>query len=337
MADKLSDLLARRGWLLADGAMGTSLFALGLESGDAPDLWNIDAPEKVAEVHRGFVDAGADIILTNTFGANRYRLQLHAAEQRVLELNRAGAAIAREVVDRAGREGLVAGDIGPTGELMQPVGPLAHADAVAAFAEQAAGLAAGGADLLWIETMSSKEEVAAAVEGAASVGLPVIATMSFDTNGRTMMGITPFDAVRHAHHLAVPLAAFGANCGVGPGTLVDSVLGLGSGAEPGDVIVAKGNCGLPEYRDGELVYSGTPETMTAYARLARDAGARIIGGCCGTTAAHVAAMRAALDGYEPGPPPERAAIETALGPIDAPAARAAGHEAEPARRRRRRE
>lgn len=338
MADKLSDLLARRDWLLADGAMGTSLFALGLETGDAPDLWNLDAPGKVAEVHRGFVAAGADIVLTNTFGANRYRLKLHDAQDRAHEINRAGAAVAREVADAAGREVVVAGDMGPTGELLQPVGPLSHDDAVAAFAEQAAGLRDGGADVLWIETMSSKEEVAAAVEGAASAGLPMIATMSFDTNGRTMMGVTPADAMRHAHHLSAPLAAFGANCGVGPGTLVATVLGFREGAEAADVLVAKGNCGIPEYRDGEIVYSGTPEMMAAYARLARDAGARIIGGCCGTTAVHLAAMRDALESHVPGTPPAPAAIEAALGPIDAPAGRAAeGDGAAAGRRRRRRE
>lgn len=336
MSDKLSEMLARRDWLLADGAMGTSLFALGLETGDAPDMWNLEAPEKVAQVHRDFIAAGADIVLTNTFGANRYRLKLHNAQDQAHEINRAGAEIARRVADQAGRDVVVAGDMGPTGELLQPVGPLSHEDAVAAFAEQAAGLKEGGADVLWIETMSSTEEVAAAVEGAASAGLPVVATMSFDTNGRTMMGVTPGDAARHAHHLTARLVAFGANCGVGPGTMVDTVLGLAGGAETGDVIVAKGNCGIPEYKDGEIVYSGTPEMMADYARLARDAGARIIGGCCGTTAVHLAAMRRALENYVPGTPPDRAAIETALGPVSGPAATAEGSEGAAGGRRRRR-
>jgi 5-methyltetrahydrofolate--homocysteine methyltransferase len=284
------------------------------------------------------VAAGADIILTNTFGANRYRLALHGAEARVAALNRAGAAVAREVADTAGRQVVVAGSIGPTGEIYQPIGPLAATDARAAFSEQAHALAMGGADLLWIETISGAEELEAAVGGAAETGLPVIATMTFDTNGRTMMGLTPAGAMRIAHGLGVRLAAFGSNCGIGPAALVDSVNGIAEAAEPGDVIVAKGNCGIPEYRDGHIHYTGTPDVMAAYARFARDAGARIIGGCCGTSPVHLRSIAEALENYAPGPPPERAAIEAALGPLAAGAdalkrADAAGH---PRRGRRRR-
>ena len=188
-------MLAARPVLLADGGMGTGLFALGLSTGDSPELWNLLHPERVAAVHRGFVEAGSDIILTNSFGGTRQRLKLHQAQDRVAELNTAAAGLAREVADAVGRPVLVAGSIGPTGELVVPLGTMTRDEATAAFAEQAQALATGGADLLWIETMSSAEEVEAAVAGAATADLPVVVTLSFDTNGRTMMGITPEAAV----------------------------------------------------------------------------------------------------------------------------------------------
>jgi 5-methyltetrahydrofolate--homocysteine methyltransferase len=332
MSDILQSLLAERDCLVADGAMGTNLFEAGLMTGDSPELWNLAHPEKIAAVHRGMVDAGADIILTNTFGGNRYRLALHGAEARVAGLNRAGAAIARGVADAAGRKVVVAGSLGPTGEIYQPVGPLGIADGSAAFAEQARALAEGGADVLWIETISGVEELEAAVGGAAGTGLPIIATMTFDTNGRTMMGLAPGDAVRFARGLGIGversadgestrpgsgLAAFGSNCGIGPAALIDSLLGIGAAAEAGDVIVAKGNCGIPEYHDGHIHYTGTPEVMAAYARMARDAGARIVGGCCGTSPVHLGAIAGALKDYQPGPAPDRGAIEAKLGKLSA--------------------
>jgi 5-methyltetrahydrofolate--homocysteine methyltransferase len=324
MADPLIDLLARQPVVVADGAMGTSLFALGLETGAAPEMWNLEHPDRVRAVHQGFVDAGADLILTNSFGANRFRLSLHGAQERVAEVNRAAARLARGPGDAAGRKGLVAGSMGPTGEIFAPIGALAPEAAEAAFAEQAAALAAGGCDLLWIETISAAEELEAAVAGAAPTGLPVVATMTFDTHGRTMMGVTTEAAMRLRERLAVRPVAFGANCGIGPAQLVDSVLGLTRAAAADDIIVAKGNCGVPHYHDGQIHYDGTPEIMAAYACLARDAGARVIGGCCGTTAAHVRAMVTALAGSSPGPVPERAAIEAALGPIAALAGWGAG-------------
>jgi len=318
MSDLLSELLATRDYLLADGATGTNFFAMGLESGDAPDIWNINHPERVTALHSGFVEAGSDIILTNTFGANSYRLKLHGDQDRVAEINEAGARIAREVADRAGRPVVVGGSMGPTGEIYQPVGALSQEDGQAAFAEQAKALAAGGVDVLWIETISGVEEMSAAVAGAAEAGLPVVATMTFDTVGRTMMGVTPQHALEHTHGLDTRLVAFGANCGVGPGGLVDTVLGLKRGATTDDILIAKGNCGIPEYKDGEIAYSGSHEIMAQYARLAREAGARIIGGCCGTTPGHVRAMADALKDYVPAGTPERHEIEQALGPIAAP-------------------
>jgi 5-methyltetrahydrofolate--homocysteine methyltransferase len=332
MAD-LAPLLAARPVLLADGGMGTGLFAQGLTTGDSPELWNVERPERVAAVHRGFVEAGSDVILTNSFGGTRHRLKLHQGQDRVAELNRAAAAVARGVADAAGRPVVVAGSMGPTGELIVPLGALTREEATAAFAEQARALAEGGADLLWIETMSAAEEVEAAVEGATTTGLPVVVTLSFDTNGRTMMGITPADAVALFHRLPRRPLAFGANCGTGPGQLLATVLGLRAAAGRGDVIVAKGNCGIPEYRDGHVHYSGTPEIMAAYARLARAAGARIVGGCCGTTPAHLAAMRAALDEDRAGPPPDLDAIAAALGPAIVPAGAEAAPRAERRRRR----
>jgi methionine synthase I (cobalamin-dependent) len=310
------ELLSLRPWLLADGATGTGLFDRGLMSGDAPELWNEQHPERIEDLHRGFVEAGADLILTNSFGANRYRLKLHQSEDRTGDINRRAARLARGIADAADRPVLVAGSMGPTGELFAPVGSLSHEDGVSAFAEQALALAAGGADVLWIETISSEEELRAAVEGAAAAALPIVATMSFDTNGRTMMGLTPTAFGELARALPVQLAAIGANCGTGASELVATIAGIAD-ARPDAVIVAKGNCGIPEYRDGHIHYSGTPELMAEYARMALDAGARIIGGCCGTTAEHLRAMRQALETHVRRPAPAIADIEARLGPVSA--------------------
>ena len=340
MSDRLERLLQSRPYLLADGATGTNLFDMGLMTGDAPEMWNFEQPERIAELHRSMIAAGADVILTNSFGGTRYRLKLHKAEDRVREVNEAAARIARRVADeegaRLGREILVAGSMGPTGELFEPLGPLTVADGIVAFAEQAEGLAAGGVDLLWAETMSSKDELQAAVEGAGRTGLKVACTMSFDTNGRTMMGVTPAEAATFCHHLHPHPFAYGANCGVGAAELVAALVNLSKGAEPGDVLVAKGNCGVPYYVDGKIRYDGTPPLMAAYARMARDAGARIIGGCCGTSPEHLAAMKAALDGYEPGAKPHLADIVAALGQVSTGAEQQeAGIVAEPGESRRR--
>jgi 5-methyltetrahydrofolate--homocysteine methyltransferase len=313
VTQRFLDLLSRRRCLLADGATGSNLFEMGLVSGDAPELWNVDHPDRIKLLHQRFVDAGADIILTNTFGGTRYRLKLHKAEDRVHELNRAAAQLARSVADAAGRDVIVAGSMGPTGEILEPLGPLSAADARAAFAEQAVALAEGGADVLWIETLSSREEVEAAIEGAKSTGLPVVSTLSFDTNGRTMMSLTPAElaAIAREHHLA----ACGSNCGVGPSELVASILNLSTAADPDMVLVAKANCGIPQYVNGAIRYDGTPELMARYVDLAIDSGARIIGGCCGTSPEHLAAMRKALDAHVAGPRPDASVLEAALGQI----------------------
>ncbi len=330
------NLLNERDWLLADGATGTNFFKKGLGSGDPPELWNIDHPEKVRELHREFVEAGADIILTNSFGGNAHRLKLHNAQDRVFELNKAAGELANMEADAVERPVMVAGSMGPTGEIFAPVGSLTHEEGVAAFAEQAEGLKAGGADVLWIETISSEEELRAAVEGASSVGLPVVTTMSFDTNGRTMMGITPSQFAGLAAGLPAPPTAIGANCGTGASELVATVMGI-TEADPNAIVVAKANAGIPEFVDGEICYSGTPELMADYVRLARDAGARIIGGCCGTSPEHLAAMRKSLEAHEKGERPDIADIEARLGAVSALAkGEDAPVRAEGGRRRRRR-
>ena len=316
MNDPITRLLIERDVLLIDGAMGTNLFALGLANGAPGELWNVEQPDSVRSVYQGFVDAGSDIILTNSFGSNKFRFALHKLQGRVRELNMAAAALAREVADKAGRKVVVAGSMGPTGDVFEPLGPRTQAEAEEAFHEQAEALRDGGADVAWIETMFAENEIQSAVAGAKRAGLPVVATMTFDTGGRTMMGIRPSDAMRMSKTLPARPVAFGANCGVGPAQMIDSVLGLAQGAEPGDIIVSKSNCGLPTMGDDMRVrYDGTPEVMAAYARLARNAGARIIGGCCGTTPAHVRAMGEALASSGKGPAPTYEEIERALGPI----------------------
>lgn len=315
MANKLQELLDTKPYLLADGAVGTNLFEVGLQSGDAPELWNIDAPEKIHALHRGFIEAGSDIVLTNSFGGTAQRLKLHNAQSRVQELNLAAAKIARAEADRVDRTVIVAGSMGPTGELMVPMGDLTPGNAIAAFKEQADALVEGGVDILWIETLSATEEMEAAVTAAASTGLPVVCTMSFDTNRRTMMGIKPGDYTKFCQELPAKPMGWGANCGVGAGEMLETLLGLISTAQDNDIIVSKANCGIPEFKDGALTYSGTLDVMADYARLAADAGARIIGGCCGTSHAHLKAMSDALDGYTPNPSLDIPKIEARFGPV----------------------
>ena len=312
MADALSRLLATRDWILADGATGTNLFNMGLEAGDAPEMWNVDHPEKIRALYSGAVEAGSDLFLTNTFGGNASRLKLHGAESRVRELNRAGAAIGREVADASGREVIVAGSVGPTGDIMEPMGTLTHASAVEMFHEQAEGLKEGGADVLWVETISAPQEFKAAAEAFALAGMPWCGTMSFDTAGRTMMGTTSAELVKLVGKLPNPPLAFGANCGVGASDLLRTVLGFAA-AGPDQPIIAKGNAGIPKYVDGHIHYDGTPALMADYAILARACGATIIGGCCGTTPDHLREMRAALETREPGDRPTLDEIASALG------------------------
>jgi len=331
---RLDTLLAGRDWLLADGATGTNLFAMGLEAGEAPELWNEAEPAKIRALYDGAVGAGSDIFLTNRIGGNRSRLKLHEAEARAFDLNRIAAEIAREAADAAGRPVVVAGSMGPTGEIMAPLGPLTIEDAAEIFEEQARGLLAGGADVLWVETISAPDEIRAAALGIARADAPWCCTMSFDTAGRTMMGLTPAGMAALVADLPNPPLAFGANCGVGASDLLRTVLGF-EAAHPALPVIAKGNAGIPKFVGGHIHYDGTPELMADYAVLARDCGARIIGGCCGTTPDHLRAMRAALEATPRGPAPGLDTIAARLGAFSS-AGDGSGGEAPTRERRRRR-
>ena len=332
----LSTLLAEGRPLLADGATGTNLFTMGLQSGDPPELWNEIHADRIRRLHQDFVDAGADIILTNTFGANRRRLMLHKLEGRVKDLNRLAARNARAVADRAARPVIVAGSVGPTGDLLTPLGPITEAEAFAVFVEQMEGLAEGGADVVWIETMSAPDEMRAAAKAAVAVGMRYTLTASFDAAGRTMMGVSPGAMADFTMELDVAPVAVGANCGVGASDLLVSITAIRE-AHPELPVIAKANAGIPQRHDGHLHYSGTPELMADYVRLAIDAGARIIGGCCGTSSTHLAAMHRAMKDHVVGQPPTLDMIVAKLGPLVGPAGASASEGSSKRRQRRRSE
>ncbi|MDH3308355.1 MAG: betaine--homocysteine S-methyltransferase [Acidimicrobiia bacterium] len=303
--------------LVADGAMGTALFELGLQSGGCPELLNVEQPDLIAKVHRGYVEAGADVILTNTFGGNRSRLALHKLADRVAELNRAAVDVARQVAASVERPIAIAGSIGPTGDLFEPLGPLTHEVGVEIFSEQAAALIDEGVDVLWIETISSTEELKAATEACSGRGVPVVATLSFDTNGHTMMGIAPQAFAEWWTGSPSRPTAIGANCGVGPSDVVQAAGAIRSSA-PGAIVIAKGNCGIPLYKDEALTYPSGPEDMVAYTELAVRSGARIVGACCGSGFDHIAAIRRTVDAGIEGPVPESSEIAERLGEVSAP-------------------
>ena len=287
-------LLAEGGPILADGAMGTMLFSAGLQFGDPPEVWSETQPEVVRRIHRGYIEAGSRILLTNTFGGNRLRLGLHRLDKRVGEINQTAAILLRHEVDLAGGRALVAGDIGPSGAIMAPVGTLSHEEAVSVFAEQAAALVAGGVDLIWIETMSDLAEVRAAMEGVrqASPDIPIVTTMTFDTRGSTMMGVTPERAIQALAGWGAD--AVGGNCGNGPDELI-TVMQRMRAVDSETILVAKSNAGMPELVDLRAVYKADPAMMAREAALMQAAGARIVGACCGSTPEHLAAMCEALN------------------------------------------
>ncbi len=320
MTNKLQRLLDEKPVLLLDGATGTNLFGMGLQSGDSPEFWNVDHPDRIAKHYRSFIDAGSDVVLTNSFGGTSYRLKLHDGQDRVAELNTAAARILCDEVKKSGRDVVVAGSMGPTGEILEPAGSVTIEQAQAAFTEQALALKDGGVDVLWIETISSIEESHAAIRGASVADLPIILTLSIDTNGRTMMGVTAADLVNLQRELDGSLMAFGTNCGVGAAEVVAAIMNMNKTAKENamqPVLVAKGNCGIPEWVDGEISYSGTPELMATYAKMAIDSGARIIGGCCGTTPEHVASMRTAIDEHTKGATPAIEDVIETLGSVTA--------------------
>jgi 5-methyltetrahydrofolate--homocysteine methyltransferase len=293
-------LIDEDGPILADGAMGTMLFLNGLQFGDPPEVWNLTQPDVIRRIQRGYLEAGSRILLTNTFGGNRMRLGLHRLESRVAELNQTAAILLRSEVEAAGNRALVAGDIGPSGAIMAPMGTLDYAEAVDVFAEQAKALVDGGVDLIWIETMSDLTEIKAAIEGVRQVapGIAVIATMTFDTRGRTMMGVTPEQAVEAL--AAWGADAIGGNCGNGPDEITPVIAKMRAVA-PDVVLVSKSNAGMPELVDMRAVYRASPETMAAAAVEMQAAGARIVGACCGSTPDHLRVMCQALVAASAGP------------------------------------
>jgi len=298
MKTSLSELLNSNHTIVADGAMGTMLFALGLKNGESPELWNIEQADKVRSVHHAYIEAGSQIVLSNTFGCNRIRLARHHLEDRTVELNAAGARNARAEADAAAHPVVIAGSIGPTGVMLAPYGDLEFDEAVDIFAEQAQALIEGGVDVLWIETMSALEEVSAAIEGCRRVvpTFPIVTTMTYDTKGRTMMGVTPEKAIQTLDTLQV--VALGANCGNGPDE-IEAVIQKMHTKSPSEVLVAKANAGLPRMTDTGPVYDATPETMAHYALRVRDLGARIIGTCCGSNPQHIRAIVHALNTVSP--------------------------------------
>jgi len=285
--------------ILLDGAMGTMLMDAGLIQGDPPEEWSVSHPERVRAVHKGYIDAGSRVILTNSFGGTGFRLEMHNLQDRVVELNKAAAQVARAEAEAAPHTVVVAGSMGPTGQIFEPMGTLTYDDAVAAFADQAKGLDEGGVDVFWVETMSDLNEIKAAVEGARSVSdLPVVTTMSFDTHGHTMMGVSPEKALETLG--ALDIIAIGANCGTGSDELEVAVKTMRE-ANPDVVLVAKANAGIPEVvPGGDIVYNGTPEVMAQYALNVRDLGVSLIGGCCGSSPEHIRAMAEALGSPVPG-------------------------------------
>ena len=304
-------ILKDKSHILADGATGTNLFAMGLETGDPPEPWNLEHKDRIRSLHQGFVDAGSDLFLTNSFGGTSFRLKLHNLENQVFELNKAAGVLAREVADNADRLVIVAGAMGPTGEMIEPHGLMTPNEATAAFRAQAEGLAEGGVDVLWLETMYAMEELEAAIDAVKDIGLPVCATMSFDTAGKTMMGITPSNLAKRSKDLN--LMGFGANCGIGAPDLLATINDISKSVEPETVVISKANCGIPEFVDGSIVYSGTEELMSEYVKIAMNSGANIIGGCCGTTFDHVRAMRKAMDEHIVTSAPTLEEIEEKVG------------------------
>ena len=283
--------------MLLDGGLGTLLQERGLDDGGSGELWNVEHPELVTAIHEAYAEAGARILTTNTFGGTAPRLAMHGLEQRVHELNRAGASLATDVARRYGV--LVAGDLGPTGELLAPLGELSPAQAQGLVEEQLAGLRDGGIDLVLVETMSDLAEVQAAVEAARVVvpDLPVIATLSFDTNLRTMMGVRPEDAVSTL--AAAGVDAVGANCGRGPGEMEAIAEQLLRARAEDVLVVAQSNAGLPQLVGDRFVYDASPEDLAEHARVRGDLGVDLVGACCGSTPGHIAAMGRALDAARP--------------------------------------
>ena len=289
--NKFLERLSSESMMVADGATGTNLQKVGLGAGMHAEDWVLDCPEKILDLEKAFVAAGSDIILTCTFGATRLRMKGARHADDVLEINRQAAALARQAASNSSTA-LVAGSMGPLGQLLKPYGPITAEEARAAFAEQATALAQGGVDVLLIETHFAFEEANAALDAARSVtDLPIVVSFSYDRGTRTMMGVKPADVIKT--YKARGVALVGANCGT---TLehMEMVIREYAAVESGIPLWAKPNAGLPRLEGKQTLYDVTPEQMAAFAIKYRDLGARVVGGCCGSTPEHVAAMAKAL-------------------------------------------
>jgi 5-methyltetrahydrofolate--homocysteine methyltransferase len=276
--------------LVADGATGTMLQAAGLPTGWPPERWVLENPDPIRDLQRAYVEAGSDLIIACTFGANRVRLERVGLADRIVEVNGRAVQIAREA---AGDQTYVAADIGPTGKLLAPIGKMTYEQALEIFAEQAAVLAQAGVDVLYIETMSDLNEMKAAVGGAqqAAPDIPIFATLSFDHHGRTNMGVKPEQAAEVLQALGV--AAFGVNCGETLEMTEEAVAKMHEAA-PKAPLIAKPNAGKPRMEGREVVYDATPEDMAEYAKKLVALGARVVGGCCGSTPEHIQAIAQAV-------------------------------------------
>ena len=286
--NRLAALLGADRPVLLDGGMGTLLQDSGLEDGEPGELWNLENPDAVRAAHAAYAQAGARLLTTNTFGGTRPRLDMHGLGDRAGDVNRTAAQLARSVADERGL--LVAGDLGPTGELLAPLGTLTGEEAQALFAEQLTALVEGGIDVVLVETLSDLGEADAALAAAREVapGLPVVVTMSFDTNLRTMMGVRPGDAV--AHLAAAGADAAGANCGRGPAEMEIIAAEMAQARTDDILLVAQSNAGLPQVVGDHFEYDATAGDMASHATRLAELGIDLVGGCSGSTPAHIAAM-----------------------------------------------
>jgi 5-methyltetrahydrofolate--homocysteine methyltransferase len=289
MGTTILEALAAGRLLVADGATGTMLQAAGLPTGTPGEAWVLERPEEILKLHRAYADAGSRLILTSTFGGTRTRLEKAGLGNRVAEINRRAAELARQVV---GPERYVGGDIGPTGEMMAPLGKLTYDAAVEVFAEQAGALAVGDVDCIYIETMGDLSEARAAVAGARQAcDLPIFCTFSFDTHGRTGMGVSPGRAAAAMAELGV--AGVGANCGHAPEEVLDFLPQMHEAA-PDVYLIAKPNAGIPRLVQRRVVYDLAPAHMAELAVRYVELGASIVGACCGSSPEHIAAIAAAV-------------------------------------------
>lgn len=283
----------RQGLFILDGAMGTQLFERGIPAGKCNEYYNITSPDLIRQIHQAYIEAGSDAVLTNTFGANKFTLSRHGFGEMVEKINTAGAKVAR---DAAGKDRYILGDIGPTGDFLEPLGTLKGPQLKSIFAQQAKALADGGVDGFIIETMSAIDEMTVAVEAVKSVSdLPVLASFAYDAAGedfRTMMGVGIDAAVKQIASLGV--AAIGFNCGTvsmaGYEEMAKRYKKAMADAKCDILIMAEPNAGLPELIDGQAKYKLKPEEFGQASRKIYQAGATIIGGCCGTGPAHIAAI-----------------------------------------------